>query len=207
MALAIDVSKYFTTSGDSITAAADQDPIQDQSARDAFLHCLNCHTGLCQALSKSLANRLHDQHVALSTFSTPEELGNVGQHLGYLILHTRPDLSAACNKQARRFIKPTPEHTSHAERTLRYLPYTKEYNLTLSFGAEGLNPKGYTDSAFADETLDSRSTSAYLFTLNGNPMSWATSLQKLIFISSCEAEYVGLTEGVKEALWVHFFSN
>lgn len=140
--------------------------------------------------------------------ATPEDRalyqGIVG-HLGYLTLHTRPDLSAACNKLARHLINPTPEHITRAKRVLRYLSNTKEYNLTFSFGSEGLNPQGYTDSAFADETQNSRSTSAYLFTLNGTPMSWATSLQKLVATSSCEAEYIGLTECVKEALWIQAF--
>ena len=53
---------------------------------------------------------------------------------------------------------------------LKYLRRTKD--LFLVYGGEELKPQGYTDSSFQLDLDDSRSTSEFLFTLNGGAVSW-----------------------------------
>jgi hypothetical protein len=47
-----------------------------------------------------------------------------------------------------------------------------------------------------------RSTSAYIFTLGGGPISWSSKRQHTVATSSCEAEYIGQCNATKEAVWL-----
>ncbi|MCO5591755.1 hypothetical protein L7F22_045747 [Adiantum nelumboides] len=47
-----------------------------------------------------------------------------------------------------------------------------------------------------------KSTSGYIFTLAGGAVSWCPRLQKIVALSTTEAEYVSATEASKEAIWL-----
>ncbi|KAL2518980.1 cysteine-rich RLK (RECEPTOR-like protein kinase) 8 [Abeliophyllum distichum] len=47
-----------------------------------------------------------------------------------------------------------------------------------------------------------RSTSSYVFTLCDGCISWKSQLQKIVAISSTEAEYIAACDAVKEGLWL-----
>ena len=65
--------------------------------------------------------------------------------------------------------------------------------------------EGYVNSDYAG-CMDSRkSISEYVFTLFRTTISWKATLQKVVALSTIEAEYVALTEAVKEALWLKGF--
>src|SRR5947209_479884 len=55
--------------------------------------------------------------------------------------------------------------------------------------------KGYTDSDWGGDLVTRKSTSGYCFLLNNNIISWNSALQKIIALSSIEAEYIALKEG------------
>ena len=61
---------------------------------------------------------------------------------------------------------------------------------------------GYCDSDFSGDLDKRRSLSGYIFTIGGNTISWKSSLQHVVALSSTEAEYISLIEVVKEALWL-----
>eukprot|EP00253_Pinus_taeda_P029019 PITA_29019 len=48
-----------------------------------------------------------------------------------------------------------------------------------------------------------KSTAGYVFTLGFGPITWACKKQSVISISSTEAEYCGVSEASKEAMWLH----
>ena len=58
------------------------------------------------------------------------------------------------------------------------------------------------DSDYAGDLDKRRSTSGYVFTLAGAPVCWRCTLQSTVALSTTEAEYMALTEAVKEALWL-----
>eukprot|EP00253_Pinus_taeda_P023432 PITA_23432 len=61
---------------------------------------------------------------------------------------------------------------------------------------------GFTDSDWAGDPDDRKSTAGYVFTLDSGPITWACKKQAAISLSSAEAEYRGAVEASKEALWL-----
>ena len=61
---------------------------------------------------------------------------------------------------------------------------------------------GYSDSDFASDTTDRRSTMGYAFLLGGAAVTWASRKQQSVSTSTTEAEYVGLCNAAKEAVWI-----
>ena len=65
------------------------------------------------------------------------------------------------------------------------------------------NLVGYVDSDYAGD-LDKRcSTTGYVFTLAKGPVSWRSTLQSTVVLSTTEAEYMVVTEAFKEAIWLY----
>ena len=65
----------------------------------------------------------------------------------------------------------------------------------------GLDSTAYSDADYADDANDGRSVSGALLTLRGAAISWVSSTQRCATLSTAEAGYVALDEGVKEALF------
>uniref|UniRef100_A0A3Q7G619 Reverse transcriptase Ty1/copia-type domain-containing protein n=1 Tax=Solanum lycopersicum TaxID=4081 RepID=A0A3Q7G619_SOLLC len=61
---------------------------------------------------------------------------------------------------------------------------------------------GYSDSDFAGDVDTRRSMIGYVFTLGGSVVSWKTTLQPTVTLSTTEAEYMALTEAAKEGIWL-----
>lgn len=60
---------------------------------------------------------------------------------------------------------------------------------------------GYVDADFGKD-IDTRNLIAGLvFTMFGTSISWKANLQSAVTLSTTEAEYIAITEGVKEAIW------
>lgn len=61
---------------------------------------------------------------------------------------------------------------------------------------------GYVDADFGGDVDTRRSTTGFIFSLYGGPISWRSSLQPITALSTTEVEYIGLTEAAKEAIWL-----
>lgn len=64
---------------------------------------------------------------------------------------------------------------------------------------------GYIDADFGGDMDTRRSTTGFIFSLYGGPISWRSSLQPITTLSTIEAEYIGLTEAAKEAILAEGF--
>lgn len=62
--------------------------------------------------------------------------------------------------------------------------------------------QGYVDVDHAGEADHRRSTSGYVFTVGKTAVSWVSKLQKIVALSTTEAEYVAVTEASKEMIWL-----
>ena len=76
--------------------------------------------------------------------------------------------------------------------------------MAIQYGGTTANavPEGYTDSDFAGCKATARSTYGYLFTVAGGAVSWKSKRASTVALSTLEAEFTGLIEGNKEALWL-----
>jgi hypothetical protein len=83
---------------------------------------------------------------------------------------------------------------------LNYLISTKDLRLCL--GGE-LTCSGYSDSDWAEDRDDRRSTSGYTFQVGNGAISWKSRKQATVSLSSTEAEYKALSDSFKEGLWLH----
>jgi transposase InsO family protein len=139
---------------------------------------------------------------------TPLDIDNVYRALvGSLLylLASRPDIASAVVQLSRHLNAPTQGHLKAAKRVLRYLAGTAQKGVNFKRGAK-LRLLCYSDSDWAGCQVTRRSTSGYVAYFAGGPISWKSKLQVVTALSSCEAEYVALTEAVKEILWLvqHF---
>ena len=86
---------------------------------------------------------------------------------------------------------------------MQYLRGTS--NLCLVYGSSGSTSDivGYTNSDYDGDLLRRISLTCYVFTLFGCAISWKATLQSIVALSTTEVEYMSLTEGVKEGIWLH----
>ena len=60
--------------------------------------------------------------------------------------------------------------------------------------------QGYVDANFVGDIDSRKSTTRFFFTLGGTAISWASNLQKIVTLSTTEAEYVAATEAGNEMI-------
>ena len=61
---------------------------------------------------------------------------------------------------------------------------------------------GYSDADWAGDVNDRKSTSGYLFMMNGAAVSWRSQKQTCVALSTAEAEYIALAAAAQEATWM-----
>ena len=120
--------------------------------------------------------------------------------LVYLAQTTRPDICWSVSKLSQFLDRPGSMHVTAIKHVLRYLKGTKTYSLTFKPSDQKLT--GYVDSDWANDVDDRRSTSGYVFNLGSASVSWKTKKQPTVSLSSCEAEYMALSEVTKELLFL-----
>ena len=74
-------------------------------------------------------------------------------------------------------------------------------------GKDGFDLKGFVDSDFAGCEDSRRSTTGWVFTLAGGPVSWNAQRQRTVATSTLDAEYIASAEAAKEAVWIRNFIN
>lgn len=118
----------------------------------------------------------------------------------YAMVSTRPDIAHAVGVVSRFMSDPGKAHWEAVKWILRYLKGTSDY--VLCFGGNKVQLQGYTNSDLARDLDKRRSTTSYTFTFVGAAISWAPRLQHCIALSSAQAEYLALSEGAREMIWL-----
>ena len=121
----------------------------------------------------------------------------------YVTTQTRPDIAYAVSALSRHCINPGEHHLLAAKRVLRYLAGTTNTGVTYKFTSnqDTLDLVAYSDSDWAGDSETRKSTSGYVILAGGGPIAWSSMHQRLVALSSCEAEYYGLGEVTKHVLW------
>lgn len=127
--------------------------------------------------------------------------------LTYATVTMRPDLCASTNYFSRFQSCFQKEHFTHAKRVLRYIQSTLNLKMVYKKQDNAEPLVGYTDSDWAGDKNDRKSISGYVFKVFGNTVSWASRKQATVSLSSTEAEYISLGQGISEAKWLRSLLN
>ena len=119
--------------------------------------------------------------------------------LNYLATGTRPDISYAVSYLGQFNNCFGRDHWTAAKRVLRYLKGT--LHIGISYRASDNKMKGYVDADWGNNKDDRRSFTGFVFCFNGSPVSWESKKQRTVALSSTEAEFMAMTEAVKETLY------
>ena len=117
---------------------------------------------------------------------------------------TRPDIQFAVSLVAQFGGNPGVAHLEAAKRILRYLKGTVNFNLVLGHRSrDTFDLVGWTDSSWAQDQDDRRSTSGFVFDIARSSISWSSKKQATVATSSVKAEYIASSNATKEAIWLH----
>ncbi|CAI7819004.1 unnamed protein product, partial [Closterium sp. NIES-53] len=115
-----------------------------------------------------------------------------------------PDLSHSASQLASYLKKPEAEHLAELDRALHYFASTPTIGLTYFKNATTPTKLiGYVDADHTGDSDNRRSRTGYIYRLEPiGPISWQSSKQELIALSSAEAEYIALCSATKEGLYL-----
>jgi histone deacetylase 1/2 len=144
----------------------------------------------------------------LSKFGTdslpdPHEYRSIVGALQYVTL-TRPEIAFCVNKVCQFLSNPLMTHWQAVKRILRYLLHTCHHGLLLqpSAAVSKFSISAYSDSDWASDLDDRRSTFGSCIFFGPNLVSWSAKKQSLVARSSAEAEYRSLAHTTSELLWI-----
>jgi hypothetical protein len=117
--------------------------------------------------------------------------------------HTRPDISFAVGYVSRFMEDPREDHLAAVKHLLRYVAGTVGYGLIYPRGgAKMLKLLGYSDSDMAGDLDGRRSTTGVIFFLGACPVTWQSHKQKVVALSTCEAEYIAAATASCQGVWL-----
>ncbi|GKC77542.1 retrotransposon protein, putative, ty1-copia subclass, partial [Tanacetum coccineum] len=123
--------------------------------------------------------------------------------LMYLMVYTRLDIAYAVTIVSRYLANLGKNHWEAVKWILKYLQGTA--NVGLVYGTNcgnHVDVTGFVDSDYAKDPDKGRSITGYAFLVQRCVVSWKATLQHMVALSTTEAEYMALTEVVKEAIWL-----
>lgn len=123
--------------------------------------------------------------------------------LNFLSVQTRPDISFAVNYLERFNSRHNESHWSTVKHLMRYIKRTR--SISLQFGTHrGSNSvvEGYADADYAGDIDTRRSTTGFVYFVNGSLVSWKSKRQHSVTLSTTEAEYLAIGDCAKHGLWL-----
>jgi transposase InsO family protein len=157
----------------------------------------------------------HDTSPELEEPADKQRYMEITGTLMYAAISTRPDIAHAVHYLASNMQAPTQRHMRAAERVLRYLAGTKEVGLV--FGSRNGDSVGdsrgrraqvqvdvcaFADADWANDKGDRRSISGWVAKINGDAVSWSSKKQRVVALSTCEAELYAESAAIQEVLWL-----
>ena len=124
----------------------------------------------------------------------------------YLAGSTRPDISYAVHQCARFSHQPRASHERGVKHIVRYLKGTRDQGLIMKPNKDNLRLDLFADADFAGlfasedkhDPVSVKSRTGILLNFGDVPVCWSSKLQSEIALSTLEAEYIALSQGMRE---------
>ncbi|OWZ05093.1 polyprotein [Phytophthora megakarya] len=127
--------------------------------------------------------------------------GNVGSPQ-YLVRGTRLNIANAVREFSKFLSCYNRTHWDAARRALKYLKGTSTYGLFLDGKTSDVTYEVYTDASFSCQPKERKSITGYAIQMDGTSVSWCSSKQGGVSLSTAEAELIALSVGAKESEWL-----
>lgn len=122
--------------------------------------------------------------------------------LRYLV-NSRPDLAYSVGVLSRYMEAPTTTHMAAVKQVLRYVRGTVNFGCCYEKRRQcEKEPIGFSDSDLAGDIDDRKSTIGVIYFLGAKPITWVSQKQRVVALSSCEAEYVAATAAACQGVWL-----
>jgi hypothetical protein len=135
-----------------------------------------------------------------SLVNATEYRGLVGS-LRYL-MHTRPDISFVVGYVSRFMEAPTTEHLAVVKKILWYVVGTIDYGCSYKRAGAEARLLSFSDANMGGDIDTRKSTTGVLFFFGPCAISWQSQKQKVVALSSCEAEYIAGTMAACQGTWL-----
>jgi hypothetical protein len=121
----------------------------------------------------------------------------------YLMKHSRPDISNAIRELSKVMDGATKAHLKSLLRLVKFICDTKHRGLIMkSTNCDTWVITGKSDSDYAGDKDTRTSVSGYVVYLNAALIAWKSKSQKVVTLSSTEAEYMALSDLCTEVLFI-----
>ena len=118
----------------------------------------------------------------------------------YLVKQTRPDLANATRELSRAMDMANYVHWKELLRVIKYALKSQEKGIVLKpeRNYANINLKLVDDAEFAGDQDTRKSIMGRVVYLNNTPIGWNSKSQSSVTLSSTVAEYVSMSEGMKD---------
>lgn len=156
------------------------------------------------AASTKILRRCQDAPSVKPPFNYRRVIGK----LNFLEKSSRPDIAYAVHQCARFCSDPKEEHVNAVVHLVKYLKGTRDKGIILN-PSKNKSFEVWVDADFAGnwnketamhDASTAKSRSGYVLTYGDCPIFWISKLQTQIALSSCEAEYVSLSQSLRDAI-------
>ena len=147
-----------------------------------------------------------DANVRITNPANPRELSvpyrEVVGSLLFLAMVSRPDIAYAVGIASRYLDNHDEAHWNAVKHILRYIKGTRNFGLLFRPNHTTGVLLGYSDKDYAADLDTRRSTSGYVFMMNGGCITWLSKQQASVSLGTTEAEFIAASEATKEAIWL-----
>ena len=150
-----------------------------------------------------IARRLENKEDKVNAEDHETYRSGVGT-LVYLTKHSRPDISNPVRELSKTMDAPAPAHLKEMYKLIRSILSTKDYGLKFKLikSMRKWVLKALSDSDFASDKETRISIFGYVIYFCGIPIAWRSKGMKSVVLSTTEAEYMALSEVVKELKFI-----
>jgi hypothetical protein len=155
----------------------------------------------CISLSVTQGPATENEKSVMSNISYSSAIGSIM----YAMLSTRHDVTLALSLTSRYQSNLGMSHWSAVKNILKFLRRIKDMVLVYGESSTKLDVKGYVSTSCKADSDDEKSSTGYVFLVNGRAVSWRSCKQSLKAKSTIESEYIATVDVANEAVWLQKF--